>query len=134
MFEFRQGTHVAHMAEETVALPLVFSKSVIPKNYESATPAKRGRAGLYIDQSLILGTPSRAKLSVFLNIVQTEGGGSNPCSKNFVANFVYFWALFGGKCSKTRGGGGVKGRLNNVKKKLTIWLGRASLTVPIAPL
>ena len=29
---------------------------------------------------------------------------------------------------KTRGMGGVKGRLNNVKKKQTIWFGRASLT------
>ena len=32
---------------------------------------------------------------------------------------------------KNEGRGGVKGRLNNVKKKQTIWCGRASLTFNI---
>ena len=34
---------------------------------------------------------------------------------------------------KNEGGGGVKGCLNNVKKKQTIWLGRASLNPLINP-
>ena len=41
--------------------------------------------------TLCLGTPSRAKSSVFFNIVQTEGGGGG---QTHVADFVYFWALF----------------------------------------
>ena len=41
------------------------------------------------------GWPPRPNRLFFFNIVQTGGGGSNPCSKNFVAVFVYFWALFG---------------------------------------
>ena len=48
----------------------------------------------------------------FFNIVQTGGGrgGSNPCSKFFVANFVHFGALFGAVIRKII-------RNINVKKK-----------------
>ena len=32
--ELRQGTHGAHMAAKATPLPLVFLKSVIPKNHD----------------------------------------------------------------------------------------------------
>ena len=68
-----------------------------------------------------LGTPSRAKSSVFFNIVQTRGGGIKPMFKKSCCTFcILLGAIWRynlqHKCSKTREGGGVKGRLNNVQK------------------
>ena len=49
----------------------------------------------------VLGTPSRTKSSVFFNIVQT--GGSNPCSNNFVADFVLWSIPYSPWCCKIYG-------------------------------
>ena len=63
MFELRQGTHVAHMAEEAVALPLVFSKSVIPKNL------------WYIVLGQIIKWPQFGKLYFWISDTSSEGKG-----------------------------------------------------------
>ena len=69
------------------------------------------------------GRPPEPNRLFFFNIVRTGGGGSNQCSKIFVADFVYFWALFGAITRDTirninvqKQGSRVKGRLDNVKK------------------
>ena len=65
---------------------------------------------------------------LFFNIVQT---------KKFVADFVYFWALFGAIIRniirninvQKRVGGGSKAVWTMLKKNQTIWLWRASLSL-----
>ena len=76
------------------------------------------------------GKPSRKKSAVFWNIVQR--GGVKPMFKNYVVNLVCteghsttwnFHEKFTTWCSNERGGGGVKGFLNNVQKSCTLLAG-----------
>ena len=77
----------------------------------------------------VLGTPSRAKSSVFLTLFK-PGGGIKPMFKNFCCRFCFslgpIWRYNPQcnpqhKCSKMRGGGGGSKAVWTMFKKQTIW-------------